>query len=398
MTPFAARMTAPALKTARVLEETPRGTARADRYALLAELTLARRAFGISDRDLAVLAALVSFHPERVLCDTAMLVVFPSNAALGLRAHGMAESTLRRHLAALVKAGLVARHDSPNGKRYAARGPGGGISRAFGFDLRPLLLRAGEISEAAEAERERLAKVRALREETVVRLRDIAKLGDWLAEAGLPPEQLGPLRADQAELLRGLRRKLDLDAAARLNVASADLHARMLTEIDASSCLETVDLSGDDSQNERHIQSSDRIPIERKRAVETRLADSGASHPPRVGTPREDRDDMPALPEILARCRQIAELIPGGIANWHGLTQAAETVRPMLGIGGDVWQMAKSRMGSDAAAVTLACILEKFAVIRNPGAYLRVLSVKAEQGRFTPGPMLRALKVEGTPA
>ncbi|MGZ2845964.1 plasmid replication protein RepC, partial [Pseudomonas aeruginosa] len=81
------------------------------------------------------------------------LVVFPSNQQLALRAHGMPASTLRRHLAALVDAGLIIRRDSPNGKRYARKGRGGEIELAFGFELSPLVVRAEEFEIlAAEIE------------------------------------------------------------------------------------------------------------------------------------------------------------------------------------------------------------------------------------------------------
>ena len=127
-----------------------------DKWAVLKALAAGRAAFGVTDRDLAALAALLSFHPERTLAPGegaggAGLIVFPSNAALSARAHGMAESTLRRHLAALVAAGLIRRQDSPNGKRYAARGVDGAPERAFGFDLAPLAWRADEIEAAATA-------------------------------------------------------------------------------------------------------------------------------------------------------------------------------------------------------------------------------------------------------
>jgi len=72
------------------------------------------------------------------------LVVFPSNRELSVRAHGPAPATLRWALAQLVEAGLVIRRDSPNGKRYVRRGEGGEIAQAFGFDLTPLVARAGE--------------------------------------------------------------------------------------------------------------------------------------------------------------------------------------------------------------------------------------------------------------
>ena len=85
----------------------------------------------VSERALSVLHALVTFHPETVL-GGADLIVFPSNEQLAKRAHGMPASTLRKHLAVLVDAGLIIRRDSPNGKRYARKGRTGAIELAFG--------------------------------------------------------------------------------------------------------------------------------------------------------------------------------------------------------------------------------------------------------------------------
>ena len=99
---------------------------------------------------LAVLNALLTFHPETALTGDDDLIVFPSNEQLALRAHGMPPATLRRHLAALVDCGLVIRRDSPNGKRYARKGQGGAIETAFGFDLTPLVARAAEFERLAE--------------------------------------------------------------------------------------------------------------------------------------------------------------------------------------------------------------------------------------------------------
>ncbi len=130
--------------------------------------------FGLSDRDFAVLDALLTFHRSDTLSADGDLIVFPSNRAFAERAHGMSESTLRRrHLAALVDAGVVGRQDSPDGKRYAARNGDGIIVRAFDFDLSPLLGRASKIPCAARAAADIL---RPRREENVLRLRDCAKL------------------------------------------------------------------------------------------------------------------------------------------------------------------------------------------------------------------------------
>nr|MCU0912031.1 replication initiation protein [Paracoccaceae bacterium] len=179
LTPFGRQPVSVAHLEALALAEAPAPDGAPDKWAILRDLTAARAAFAVTDRDLAVLAALLSFHPAPRLEDDAALVVHPSNAALGARAHGMAEATLRRHLAALVRAGLVVRHDSPNGKRYALRGPDGAVEAAFGFDLRPLLVRAAEISAAAAEARAAEAALARLRTRTVLALRDIAKLMAW---------------------------------------------------------------------------------------------------------------------------------------------------------------------------------------------------------------------------
>ncbi len=103
------------------------------KWQIFRTICTARPRLGVSERALSVLNALLTFHPETALSGGDDLIVFPSNQQLALRAHGMPASTLRRHLAALVDAGLIIRRDSPNGKRYARKGRGGDIELAFGF-------------------------------------------------------------------------------------------------------------------------------------------------------------------------------------------------------------------------------------------------------------------------
>lgn len=107
-----------------------------NKWELFRELSKAQATFGISERDLTVLQGLLSFFPNDALGENAQMVVFPSNKAICERLNGMPCSTMRRHLARLVGAGLLIRHDSPNGKRYARRR--GDERVAFGLDLSPL--------------------------------------------------------------------------------------------------------------------------------------------------------------------------------------------------------------------------------------------------------------------
>ena len=119
-----------------------------DKWEALRALGVARKRYGLSDRELSVLQALISFHPGRTLDPRGgPLVVYPSNRTICERLNGMPCSTMRRHLARLVAVGLIIRRDSPNGKRYSRRYAGEKI--AFGFDLTPLAARFQEFSDAA---------------------------------------------------------------------------------------------------------------------------------------------------------------------------------------------------------------------------------------------------------
>src|SRR6478735_5443428 len=81
----------------------------ADKWKIFRDASEARELLGLQDRSLAILDALLSFYPDNELRQDAQLIVFPSNAQLTLRAHGIAGATLRRHLAILVEAGLIVR-------------------------------------------------------------------------------------------------------------------------------------------------------------------------------------------------------------------------------------------------------------------------------------------------
>src|SRR5690606_21497210 len=139
---------------------------------------------GVSDRSLAILHALLSFYPEAELSEEHGLVVFPSNRQLSLRAHGMADTSLRRHLAALVDAGLILRRDSPNGKRYARKTGEGAVEEAFGFSLAPLVVRTDEIQEAADRVRAENRALKLMRERVTLYRRDIYKIIEAAMEEG----------------------------------------------------------------------------------------------------------------------------------------------------------------------------------------------------------------------
>ncbi len=353
-----------------------------DKWELLRNLCTARRAFGVTDRDLAVLNALVSFHPNMALSDDDSLIVFPSNAALSNRAHGMAESTLRRHLVALVRAGLIARHDSPNGKRYARRDVDGEITCAFGFDLRPLLQHAVQINVAAQEARAAQAQLEAAREKLSLLKRDALKLALYGQEIALPGDW-DALLADLLEVHKQMRRKLGLEALSELERRTSDI----LGNIRALLTLETEKMSGNDDDSGRHYHNSKPDNLESEHCPER---DNGEGGP--VGSSEPDRE-LPRvpLPLILKACPDILPYCEREPREWCDLVIAASYVRGMMGISPSAWQEAQEVMGPETAAVTVVCILQRFGNINSPGGYLRALTGKAVVGEFSPGPMVMAL-------
>ena len=130
-----------------------------DRWALLDALSLCAERWHLKARHLAALRVLLAVLPKDAAPDRR--IVFPSNRFLCERLHGMPESTLRRHLAALVSSGLIVRRDSPNRKRFRV---GRSADLVFGFDVSPFFDAASSIREAASAslaERQEAAELRA---------------------------------------------------------------------------------------------------------------------------------------------------------------------------------------------------------------------------------------------
>ena len=380
-TPFGQRpMTATLMKRAQEAQA-PAQVSHIDKWALFRDLCTARHAFEVTDRDLTVLNALLSFHQSKALSDNESLIVYPSNKKLSERAHGMAESTLRRHLAALGRAGLIQRHDSPNGKRYAARGQGGEVVRAFGFDLRPLLVRAKDITHCAAEAQAAAHRIRRLREEVVVLKRDALKLCQYGQAEGLS----GDWSAVEAKLLdahKKMRRNLEAEELMALVGALKPLMKEICTLV------KTSKMSGSDAHNERHYQNS-KVDSSVFEPCLEKSREGGEDNVSEI----HGESKKPNLPMglVLKACPDIVPYAQGEIRHWHELVSVAGFVRGMMGISPDAWRRAVDVMGPEVAATTVAGILQRVSDIKNPGGYLRSLTGKAEAGSFSPGPMIMSL-------
>ena len=384
-TPFGRRPLSLAMVAAQAAAKACPDDATGHKWRIFRNLTEAKHALRLSDRALAVMSALLTFHPETVLMPGTELIVFPSNRELSLRAHGIAAATLRRALGVLVEAGLVIRRDSPNGKRYARKGQGGAIEHAFGFDLTPLLARAAEFEGLAEAARADAKACRSLREEISLHRRDIAKTIATGLEEAIPGRwadfedrlrRLGPMPPRSAD-------RSDMEPLA------ADLSALRL---EVEKCLEentkTHIMGANESQNDPHQQNSNSNPLSESEPdfQESRAAAS------------ESAADAPSIPlrtfplgMVLQACPDIADYARHGISSRQDFLTAAGVVRTALGISPSAWTEACAAMGEEAAAVTVAAILQKGEGVKSPGGYLRNLTQRARAGQYSLGPVIMAL-------
>jgi replication initiation protein RepC len=362
------------------------------KWQVFRAICASRARVGASERALAVLDALLSFHPETTLSGEG-LIVFPSNQQLALRAHGMAAATLRRHLAALVDCGLIIRRDSPNGKRFARKGQGGAIEMAFGFDLSPLVARADEFEAWAEEVRAEERALRLVRERITLCRRDIAKMIATGIEEGVPTRRAGQGPADWAELhslYRSILERLPRSAVREELEPIAEKLTLLADEILSllESHVKLQKTSANESQTERHIQNSNpNPPIDLEPGLQE---GQGAKFEPQSQPSRAPDQGFP-LGMVLEACPDIVDYAKGGISNWRDFLCVATVVRSMLGISPSAWETAQSVMGDIPAAIVVAAILQKGAAIASAGGYLRELTRKAEAGEFTLGPMLMAL-------
>ena len=371
-------------------------TGQADKWELLRALTDARHCYALSDRALTVLDALLTFHQERVLDGSRPIIVFPSNHELSVRSRGMSGATLRRHLAALVSAGLLLRRDSPNGKRYCRRDEDGLVEDAFGFDLAPLALAAADIHARAEEVRAEARAVRILRAEITIHLRDIAKT----VEAALEEKRAGSW-GDYALRLQALSGRLSRAADTTSLVDRREALVRLRAEVENTylDSLSEQEMSAYDNENERHIHNSNTDHQSENNGYDPNTAASPTpvtepfeSQPSEKQKHSDRKAGKISLNALLSACPTIRDYSREGITTWKEARATADLVRSMLGVSPSAWRDALEVLGEQAAVTVVAVMLERAEDIRSPGGYLRDLTRKAKDGRFSIHPMLNALK------
>ncbi|MHA6732385.1 plasmid replication protein RepC [Devosia sp. A369] len=388
-TPFGRRSLTLGMISSQVTAKTAPVDATVHKWHVFADIKEVRIALGATDRALAILNALLSFHPDTAFYGDSALIVWPSNEQLIGRANGMSPATLRRHLANLVDCGLVIRRDSPNGKRFARKGQGGEVEEAYGFDLSPMVARAVEFRELAEALKAEKKAYRRVKERLTICRRDIVKMIDAGIEEGVPGNWgrvLQTYQAIVAQLPRTAPRQVLETVAAELE----DLWSQIRDVLE--SFVKSTNMSANESQTERHIQNSKPdSKIESESGLGLKEGTSGSAGDP---------DNVRSLPKrelplgiVLDACPNLLWLVKGGggIHHWRDFLAAAEVARPSLGISPSAWEDARTAMGEQQAAITIAAIYQRQDQIKSAGGYLRSLSDRARDGKFSVWPMVMAL-------
>jgi len=369
-------------------QNAPEGTT-VHKWHVFRDIKEARLALGATDRALAILDALLSFHPETAFYGDSALIVWPSNEQLIGRANGMSPATLRRHLANLVDCGLIVRRDSPNGKRYARKGQGGEVEQAYGFDLSPIVARAVEFKELAEAMRAERKAYKVVKERLTICRRDIVKMIEAGIEEGVPGNW-GSVHIEYQAIIGRLPRTAPRQVLEAVAAELDDLWTQIRDVLE--SFVKSQNLNANESHIERHIQNSNtESKNESERGLGINREESGSGC---------ETDNLRSLPKrelplgiVLDACPNLLWLVKGGagIRNWREFLATTDLARPVLGISPSAWEDAKVAMGEQQAAITLAAIYQKTDQIKSPGGYLRNLTDRAKEGKFSTWPMIMAL-------
>jgi replication initiation protein RepC len=366
----------------------------ANRWTLFKQLCIAKSVFGVNDRCLAVLNALLSFYPDNEIGRKHGLVVFPSNRQLALRAHGMPESTLRRHLSVLIAAGLIARRDSPNGKRYSYKDRAGQVEEAFGFSFAPLLERAEEIEHAAEKIQNDRLQLKRKREQITLIRREIVQLIETVCNEHACA-QLEEASNRFAAISSDMPRRAGIDELDQIFSAFAEIHNDLVNLL--KSFDNTEKMSGSDAQNERHYKES--LTESFIESSNLKSFDLKASYPATTGPC--DQPDQPvrvapvSLDLVLRCCPAIRDYAQSGISTWRDLLDASRTVALFLGITDTAYRDATFVMGREGVSAVIAWLLQRIDRISSAGGYLRSLTQKAREGNLSIGKLLTVPGVAG---
>jgi len=311
--------------------------------------------FGLRPGHMHTLQALLSFlkpgHGQ---------TVFASNSEICRRVGGIDERTLRRHIDRFIELGFMARHDSPNCKRYRVRSSDGQCI-SYGLCLSPLFERTNELMAIAQDVENTRRDCIFIRKQILTRL---AQLEEFYPESNFT-----------AEVKKVLRRKLSV-------AEFRDLLAKTETECDLMSTVvdtpKATYLTANDGQIDRHQSKSEKKDKDLERSKST---------------------TKPELRTLTSVCNEATAFATNILRTWEDVEHHARTLAPMMGIHATTFEKAKTAIGAQKASCAIFIMLQLGPRIRNFGAYFHSITLGKRVHQFNPSILLERLaSTEGAPA
>jgi replication initiation protein RepC len=187
---------------------------------------------------------------------------------------------------------------------------------------------------------------------------------------------------------RSLRRSMSADQLQKVfDQLSAELPPAMLQETSA-----TTVLSASDSQNDRHIQRSNKEAYESEAADEENDISLSTAHA--RGQPNVDGNDI-TVSECMEMAKNSAALASEPARDWADIVKLSTVLAPALGLERSDVDLARQTMGPLGCALAILGLVEAFEKIRNPRAYLRALTTRAREEGLDFVRMFRSLASSG---
>ena len=371
---------------------------------LLAALKAAAPRLGIAPRLVHAVDWLFRFTQPQDWEKDRRPIVWPS-ALMQQEALGLSEPQAKRLTRALIEAGLVTMKDSPNGKRYGRRDPGGRIVEAYGFDLSLVALRHAEFVRLAEEGRaERLLMGRLRRRATIAR-KAIIQLLETAQEYGFDGAEWQTLARETRALARALRAVERPDEMAA-GVESLERRQQAAREQLESLLLgvKTIPLG---IENEPHQHNYKPNPDPEQDTVIAAKDCSGEGEGPVPTSPAPERPHRPEKgmvhgirpDELVQLMPRLKPYLPRPNPSWPEIVDAADWLRHDLGVSKSLWGEACLAMGRELAAVALAVVSAKEAehFRTTPGGYFHGMVAKAAAGELHLERTVWAMRRAATP-
>lgn len=300
------------------------------------------------------------------------LLVWPSNERLSERT-GLSERAVRYALRDLIGLEILTPKDSPNGKRYAVRAPDGTVVDAFGFDLTPLVARAGEWTErikiiAAHAE----AKRRSFDQLTACR-RAVAEAIDKIAASYSHVSYDDLIHRVRELTATSPKRRSERDPSSDLLRAWMDLRQTAEERFFQAAC------AGNQS---RHKETDNDYPSESCKQGFPKKAEAPC---PTGRTEASFEGDL-----LVEACPVVRDFAPGQAMTPEAIAILGADLRASIGAHPSAWAEACVGLGRLRAAVLVIIVAQLHdddvssgrLRIKNPGGYFRKLVRMAVESRY----------------